>query len=38
MHSGIDDMLIQRVLRHDGVSTTQRNYIHELPEQPKLVN
>jgi integrase len=25
---GIDDMVIQRVLRHSDVSTTQRNYIH----------
>jgi hypothetical protein len=25
---GVDDMMIQRILRHEDVSTTQRNYIH----------
>jgi integrase len=24
---GVDDMVIQRILRHDDVSTTQRSYI-----------
>ena len=30
---GIDDMVIQRVLRYSDVSTTQRNYIHVRDEK-----